>query len=35
MATSDRIDIMWDKYNSDSLKETMREKRGKDMRTKV
>ena len=32
---SDRIDIIWDIYRAESLKESTREKRGKGIRRKV
>lgn len=35
LQTSSRIDVVWDKYVSDSLKECTREKRGKGNRRKV
>ena len=35
LQSSDRIDIVWDTYISNSLKESTREKRGKGVRRKV
>ncbi len=35
LATSNRVDVVWDTYKSSSIKESTREKRGKGIRRKV